>query len=376
MFSGGLIEHKAAEQEATQLKEGLPMKKRVAVRGIALFVMLILLCLFLTSCEASKPYHPPGFYQLRRELRSEYHCLKKLDCHLGMQRKALSIECIVQEDAPFSDIRGTYERLAEYLSSEEVLTDYLEHSFPDCTLYPSEPQSLDSLGPEMYLTFFVGDQYIRVDILYEDQEVYIDEYGTEQVRWVFNGFKGWPDVLFFHEESITSEPEGIKPPAGARCRIRDYDGDGEEEYAFAFGRDEEAQLWLQEDNASDGLTRKLLTAELLDEILAKHSVVIENTRRLEDTTVSTPVVWINDRSFSTPWVFETEDDSFIDDMEVRLEIEDFSLAQELFTANIRVYLLDKANERQELLGYLHQDLFYDSELGFRVANSFDVESLY
>lgn len=352
------------------------MKKRVVARGIILGAMLVLLCIFLTSCEASKPYQLPGFNQLRRELRSEYHCLKKLDCSLSMTRKALRVECYVREDAPFSDIRGTYERLAEYLSSEEVLTHYLEHNFPNCSLYPEEPVVLDLFGPSMDLTFFVGDQYIRVEILYKEQEIFTDENGDEQVRWLFRGFHGWPDVLFFHEESITSEPEGIKPPAGARCRIRDYDGDGEEEYAFAFGRDEEAQLWLQEDNASDGLTRKLLTAELLDEILAKHSVVIENTRRLEDTTVNTPVVWINDRSFSTPWVFEAEDDSFIDDMEVQLEIEGFSLAQELFTANIRVYLLDKANERQELLGYLHQDLFYDSELGFRVANSFDVESLY
>ena len=48
----------------------------------------------------------------------------------------------------------------------------------------------------------------------------------------------------------------------------------------------------------------------------------------------------------------------------------------MFTANIRVYLQDKANGREELLGYLHQDLFYDSELGFQVAISADRELLY
>lgn len=352
------------------------MKKRFIARGIALFVMLALLCLVLTSCEAEKPYHPPGFYQLRRELRSEYHCLKKLDCHLGMQRKALSIECIVREDAPFSDIRGTYERLAEYLSSEEVLTDYLKHSFPDCTLYPSEPQSLDSLGPEMYLTFIVGDQYFQVFILDEDQEVYIDEYGTEQVRWVFNGFKGWPYVAFFNnEESLTSDPENIKPPGQYRWRAYDIDHDGEEEIAYAFGRDEEAQLWLLEDISSGGQTRRLLNAGLL-RVLEKNSGVQEITSHFEGTTISKPLAFVNEWSFRTPWEFGPEESDFIDDMEIRLEIEDFSLGHDMFTANIRVYLQDKANGREELLGYFHQDLFYDSELGFQVAISADCEPLY
>lgn len=351
------------------------MKKRVAARSIILSAILALLCLVLTSCEAEKPYQPPGFSQLRRELGSEYHCLKKLDCSLGMQRKALSIECVVREDAPFSDIRGTYERLAEYLSSEEVLTDYLEHSFPDCTLYPSEPKVLDSLGPLMYLTFVVGDQYIQVDILYVDEEVYIDESGTEQVRSVFNGFKGWPDVAFFHEENITSDPERIKPPEQSRWRAYDIDHDGEDEVAFAFGRYEESQLWLREDISSGGQTRMLLTAGLL-RVLAKNSDVKETTSHIEGTTISKPLVFVNGWSFRTPWKFGPEESDFMDDMEIRLEIEDYSLGHDLFTANIRVYLQDKANDREELLGYLRQDLFYDSELGFQVAISADCELLY
>lgn len=66
----------------------------------------------------------------------------------------------------------------------------------------------------------------------------------------------------------------------------------------------------------------------------------------------------------------------MDDMGIRLDIENFSLAYDLFMANIRVYLQDKANDREELLGYLHHNLFYDSELGFRVAISADCELLY